>query len=451
MITQTRSGKVEGYEEDGVAVFKGIPYAAPPIGARRWMAPEREDAWDDVRDATAFSPQSAQGAFAMNAMLGGPEPVVSEDSLYLNVWTPACDDAKRPVMVWIHGGAFVFGSGDTPWYDGTAFAKQGDVVVVTLNYRLGAFGFLHLADLFGAEFEGSGNAGILDQAAALEWVRDSIAAFGGDPENVTVFGESAGGGSVGTLLGMPAARGLFNKAIPQSGASSWWATRERATAIAQEFIDKLGVKAGDTDTLRALSTDALIAGATGLGSLSAGAHALAFQPVVDGTSLPQPPLDTIEAGNAEGVHLLVGTNRHEATLFNFMDADLQNIDDAGIATRVASVVRRRREFPRRDLPEPARRRDEPRAVDRHRQRRGVPHPGDQARGDATRARTRVDVPVHVGDTGVRWHPQGVPCARDPVRVRHARRTAPMFTGDAPERQAIADAMHAAWIAFARHR
>ena len=123
-----------------------------------------------------------------------------------------------PVMVWIHGGAFVFGSGDTPWYDGTAFAKQGDVVVVTINYRLGAFGFLHLADLFGAEFEGSGNVGILDQVAALEWVRDSIAAFGGDPDNVTVFGESAGGGSVGTLLGMPAATGLFHKAIPQSGA-----------------------------------------------------------------------------------------------------------------------------------------------------------------------------------------------------------------------------------------
>ncbi|MGH8979270.1 MAG: carboxylesterase/lipase family protein, partial [Acidimicrobiia bacterium] len=247
-IAATRSGKVEGGEHDGILVFKGIPYATPPVGARRWLAPEREEPWDGVRDATQFSAQSAQGAFAMNAMFGGPEPVTSEDSLYLNVWTPACDDAQRPVMVWIHGGAFVFGSGDTPWYHGTAFAKHGDVVVVTINYRLGAFGFLHLADLFGDAFAGSGNAGILDPVAALEWVRDSIAAFGGDPENVTVFGESAGGGSVGTLLGLPAARGLFTKAIPQSGASSWYATREPATSIAQGFLANLGVKPGDTET-----------------------------------------------------------------------------------------------------------------------------------------------------------------------------------------------------------
>ncbi len=138
--------------------------------------------------------------------MGDKQAAFSEDSLYLNVWTPACDDGRRPVMVWIHGGAFMWGAGDTPWYDGTKFALQGDVVVVTINYRLGPFGFLHLADLFGDDFAGSGNAGILDQIAALEWVRDCIGAFGGDPDRVTVFGESAGGASVGTLLGTPRAR-----------------------------------------------------------------------------------------------------------------------------------------------------------------------------------------------------------------------------------------------------
>src|SRR5438045_2832196 len=209
-IVDTRSGKVEGIERGGVNVFLGIPYAAPPVGKLRWQLPQPEQSWDGVRDATAFSAQSAQSPFPMAAMFGEPQAPCSEDSLYLNVWTPACDDARRPVLVWIHGGAFLYGTGATPWYDGRSFARD-DVVLVTINYRLGAFGFLHV--------DGQGNNGILDQVAALEWVRDTIAAFGGDPGNVTAFGESAGAMSVGTLLGLPAAKGLFVKAIPESGAA----------------------------------------------------------------------------------------------------------------------------------------------------------------------------------------------------------------------------------------
>ena len=151
-------------------------------------------------------------------------------------------------MVWIHGGAFIWGAGDTPWYDGTQFAKNGDVVVVTINYRLGPFGFLHLGDAF-PELAGSGNLGILDQVAALEWVRDSISAFGGDPDRVTIFGESAGGASVGTLLGTPAARGLFHGAIAQSGAASWYATPEAANALTTQLLERAGVRAGDLDAL----------------------------------------------------------------------------------------------------------------------------------------------------------------------------------------------------------
>src|SRR6185295_3259740 len=171
-------------------------------------------------------------------------------SLYLNVWTRACDDAARPVMVWIHGGAYVFGSGAVSWYDGTRFVQHGDVVVVTINYRLGPFGFLHLTDEFGDELSGSGNAGILDQIAALEWVRDCIAAFGGNPDDVTVFGESAGANSVATMLAMPAARGLFRKAVAQSAAGAWVSTRERAAKVARRTIEKLGVRADDLDASR---------------------------------------------------------------------------------------------------------------------------------------------------------------------------------------------------------
>ncbi len=449
-IADTRSGKVEGVEIDGVQVFKGIPYAAPPVGARRWLPPVREDAWDGVRDASQFSAQSAQGAFAMNVMFGAAQPPVSEDSLYLNVWTPACDDAKRPVMVWIHGGAFVFGAGDTPWYDGTRFAQDGDVVVVTINYRLGAFGFLHLADAFGPEFEGSGNAGILDQVAALAWVRDSITAFGGDPGNVTVFGESAGGGSVGTLLGMPAARGLFQKAIAESGASSWWATREGAAGIAARLAAHLGVTPGDVDALRALPMEQIIEAGASLGTASPSSGGLSFQPVVDGTSLPQPPLDAIDGGSADGVRVLVGTNLHEVTLFNVLDPQLGGITVDGVAP----------------LLEPWYGGESPEIVADYASRRpGVS--GSELWTDvgtdavfripairlAEAQRTHAPVWMYL----FAWE---TPVFGGALRCTHALeipfvfdnldRGAEMFTGTGPERQSLADAMHGAWVAFAHH-
>ena len=333
-IVDTRSGKVEGLERNGIHVFRGLPYAAPPIGKRRWKAPEREPAWDSVRGATEFSAMSAQGEFMLEQLLGGDNPrTKSEDSLYLNVFTPGLDDKRRPVMVWIHGGAFMMGEGATPWYDGTKFATRGDVVVVTINYRLGSFGFLHLSDLFGDELAGSGNLGLLDQVAALEWVRDCIEAFGGDPNHVTIFGESAGAGSVATLLGLPAAAGLFHAAIPQSGAASWFATPERATDIAKVIIDALGVKPGDIDALYAKTTEEIIAAQAAVGLETDGAG-LPFQPVVDGTVLPRPALDAIAAGSAAGVRLLVGTNNDEMTLFGLMDPTLNALDEAGIRARI---------------------------------------------------------------------------------------------------------------------
>jgi para-nitrobenzyl esterase len=450
-IVETRSGKVQGVEEHGVHIFRGIPFAKPPVGDLRWLPPQREEPWHDVRDATQFSDESAQPPFPMAQLFGGPQPQNSEDSLYLNVWTPGADDGRRPVMVWVHGGAFVNGSGTTPWYDGTRFADHGDVVIVTINYRLGAFGFLHLADLFGDEFAGSGNVGILDQVAALEWVRDNIEAFGGDAANVTVFGESAGGGSVGTLLGTPAARGLFAGAIPQSGASSWWSTRERATDVARRLVDTLQVAPGDTQALRSKTTDEILA-AQAVAGLALGSMTdtqLPFQPVVDGTVLPQSPLDAVASGNAQGVRVLVGTNRHEMTLFHLMDQSLAQIDEAGLVRRSrvwvgdgaeTIVAGYRANRPDASLIEvwtdlstdavfriPAIQLAEAQA----------------AHGAVWMYLFTWETPVFGGLRST--HALEIPFVWDTLDAPGIT----MFTGEAGDRQQVANAMHPAWTAFAR--
>jgi para-nitrobenzyl esterase len=330
-IVETTTGSVQGRVKDGMSDFRGIPYAAPPVGGLRFRPPQPAEPWTDVRDATRFGPMAPQNQGTMERMFGAPPQAVDEDCLTLNIWTPACDDAKRPVMVWIHGGAFLYGTGATPWYDGRTFARS-DVVLVTINYRLGAFGFLHV--------DGQGNNGILDQVAALEWVRDNIAAFGGDPGNVTVFGESAGAMSVGALLGLPAAKGLFVKAIPESGAAHGVRTPEQAGRIVDELLDELGVESGPSaaDRLRELPMQALLDAQSKVveHELSGG---LAFTPVVDGVVLPEPPIDAIGKGQAAGVRVLVGTTRDEWRLFTMLDPGIAMLDDAGAAGRIAGMVR----------------------------------------------------------------------------------------------------------------
>src|SRR5437588_7847141 len=250
-IVETTTGAVEGRLKDGIFDFRGIPYAAPPVGGLPSRPPQPAEPWTGVRDATRFGPTAPQNIGAMERMFGAPPQPMDEDCLTLNVWTPACDDGKRPVMVWIHGGAFLYGTGATPWYDGRSFARD-DVVLVTIYYRLGAFGFLQV--------DGQGNNGILDQVAALEWVRDNIAGFGGDPGNVTAFGESAGAMSVGTLLGLPAAKGLFVKAIPESGAAHAPRTAEEAEQLLGEFLVELGIddEPDAVDRLRGLPAAAVL-------------------------------------------------------------------------------------------------------------------------------------------------------------------------------------------------
>ncbi|HZQ84314.1 MAG TPA: carboxylesterase/lipase family protein, partial [Acidimicrobiales bacterium] len=313
--------------------------AAPPVGDLRFRPPQPAAPWPGTLDATAFGPASLQNASPLEQMLGAAQLETSEDCLTLNIWTPAADGAQRPVMVWIHGGAFVTGTGATPWYDGTSFARTHDVVLVTINYRLGALGFLHLDDIGGESFGGSGNLGILDQVAALEWVRDNIAAFGGDAGNVTAFGESAGAMSVGTLLGLPAAKGLFVKAIPQSGAAHSGRTPEVANRITAAMFDELGLPQtpAGAEQLRSVDTDKLLAAQAAV-SLRFASAGLGFTPVVDGVVLPERPIDAIGGGNAQGVSVLIGSNKDEWRLFTMMDPTLAQLDEAKLRHRVAAVV-----------------------------------------------------------------------------------------------------------------
>src|SRR6516225_9495963 len=259
-LVTTTYGKLEGLEQDELAVFKGIPFATPPVGSRRWLPPLKPSAWNGIRDARNFGAACPQLSLSP-VVLGGMqiEEPQSEDCLYLNIWTPKADNKQRPVMVWIHGGAFRIGSGAQIIYDGSSLARRGDVVVVTINYRLGPFGFLRLADLTDGKIPSTGNEGLLDQIAALEWVRDNIAQFGGDPANVTIFGESAGGGKVCTLLAMPAARGLFHRAIVQSGAAIRLRERDRAHALTDAVLRVLGVAGDDVRRLQALPMAQLLA------------------------------------------------------------------------------------------------------------------------------------------------------------------------------------------------
>src|SRR6204780_198701 len=317
-------GKLEGNDQGGLIVFKGIPFAAPPVGSLRWRAPEKPAWWTGVRNALHFGAVAHQNRVqlsALSAMVIDGEQ--SEDCLSLNVWTPALDGKRRPVMVWIHGGGFTIGSSSQALYDGSVLARRGDVVLVTVNYRLGPLGFIRLADVTNGKIPASGSEGMLDQVAALEWVRDNIAEFGGDPGNVTIFGESAGGMSVGTLLAMPAARGLFHKAIPQSGASHTGSPVARANRTAERILSRLRVNPGDAAAVRALSPAQLLTGTMLDDGVTPDPELpMPYQPVIDGTPVPRSAIEMVADGNAAGVAVMVGSTLEEWKLFSLMDPSL---------------------------------------------------------------------------------------------------------------------------------
>lgn len=339
LIVETENGRLEGAFQRGAYRFKGIPYAAPPIAERRFAPPAPPTGWSGLRSATGDFPVAPQPPDMTSQLVGaGGGPAASEaECLTLNVWTPAPDDRRRPVMVWIHGGAFVNGAGSIPWYDGANLTHR-DVVVVTVNYRLGVLGFSHLSDLAGPTFARSSNVGLLDQAAALSWVHENIAAFGGDPGNLTIFGESAGGMSVGSHLALTASQGLFHHAIAQSGAIDNVSTPDRATGIAMRVLTELGLEHNEADRLRSIPVAALLAAQEKVSAASGIAGGLPFQPVADGVDMPEDPVGAVRDGSATGIDLLIGSNRDEMRLFLMMAPALEPADDAVTMRRLEPLA-----------------------------------------------------------------------------------------------------------------
>jgi para-nitrobenzyl esterase len=327
-VAETPSGKIRGRWLNGVNAFQGVPYGAPTGGRNRFMPPRKPAPWAGVRDALDWAGHAPQSPSSLKQRpelsgLPGPRDTVpeSEDCLTLNLWTRGLNDgAKRPVMVWYHGGAFAFGSANMPRLDGTRLAAHHDVVVVTVNQRLNILGHLHLADLDGERFASSGNAGTLDMVAALQWVRENIERFGGDAGNVTIFGQSGGGGKVSTLLAMPAARGLFHRAIVMSGAAIRLTERERAGKLAEAVLKQLGLTRLQLDELQTLPFERLIA-AIGPAKDMVGPPAAPkfdrydFGPVVDGTVLPGHPFDPVAPDISADIPVLVGGVKDEMAIY----------------------------------------------------------------------------------------------------------------------------------------
>lgn len=324
---ETAYGRVAGVNANGVIAFRNIPYAAAPTGEDRWSAPKPPQTWTGVRESDEFGPISWQIVPAEQGALSFAEdatpPVLDEDCLSLNVWTPKADNEARPVMVWIHGGAFVTGSGSSPIYDGSILSRRGDVVVVTINYRLGVLGFLNLNEVTGGRIASTGNEGLLDQAFALAWVRDNISQFGGDPNNVTIFGESAGGMSVGALLALGEAKGLFHKAIPQSGAAHTANTLAQSTDVASQLLSALEISPNSNlNRLFQLPAEEL----TRVGAeVSAKLPWMCYEPCIDGKQLPARPIECVSNGSADHVSVLVGCTRDEWLLFSVMDPAIKSM------------------------------------------------------------------------------------------------------------------------------
>jgi para-nitrobenzyl esterase len=335
-------GQLRGSHREGVFTFKGVPFAAPPVGERRWLPPQPVEPWSGVLQADQFGTVAPQ-----NPMLGGPElegepEPQSEDCLYLNIWSPGLDDKRRPVMVWIHGGAFSLGSGSSPMYEGSVLARRNDVVVVTVNYRLNLLGFLNLKEATGGKIPATGNEGLLDQVAALKWVQEHIAAFGGDPDNVTIMGESAGSMSIACLLTMPAARGLYHKAILESGVGSTTVPLEKAAEVGRLFLEVTGISSDDVVALRALTVEQLLAAEIDLRKRMANPwepmRITVTGPVMDGEVMAQMPTRAIAGGAAKDIPMIIGTNLEEWKLFLMGEPHKEKIDRAQIVARLGHVI-----------------------------------------------------------------------------------------------------------------
>jgi para-nitrobenzyl esterase len=321
-----------------VKVWKGVRYAAPPVGDLRWRAPQSPQPWTSIADASRFGPVCPQPTLPVVPLdLGAP---VGEDCLSLNIWSSTAPGDKKPVMVWVHGGAYVLGSAGQPLYDGTVLASSGDVVIVTINYRLGAFGFLDPSTYRAGRRPYDTNVGLRDVIFALQWVRDNIARFGGDPNRVTLFGESAGAGVVTTLLTSPAAEGLFAAAIAQSSPATSVYDVDRAGRIAAQLLDELGMDHSDVDRMPDVPASALVAASQRLFDQVPVQNpgTLPFVPIVDGDVVPDYPVTLAREGRSHAVPLIIGTNKHEAALFRWMRSPVMPITPPAIKAMFAAIA-----------------------------------------------------------------------------------------------------------------
>lgn len=333
-MASTKAGRIRGAERDGIKIFLGVPYGADTGGANRWLPPKPVAPWTGVRDATAYGPAPPQTNPMVTPMQEETEMLqkgpFGEDCLTLNVYTPAVgrNSGKRAVMVWFHGGGFSAGSGNATSYDGVNLARKQDVVLVSVTHRLNHFGFLYLGDLYGEAYADSGNAGMLDCVAALKWVRDNIAGFGGDPARVMIFGQSGGGGKVSTLMGMPAAKGLFHCASAQSGAAVRSGVKAQAAANAKRLVDALGVKS--LAELQATPWRTIIDVAqANRGAGGAG-------PIVDGRNLPANVFDPVASPLSKDIPLISSTVETESASWG---APIEPVDEAGLLAAVKQSTR----------------------------------------------------------------------------------------------------------------
>jgi para-nitrobenzyl esterase len=440
LIAVTTTGKIRGYKDSGIISFKNIPYG-DNTAKRRFMAPVPPQPWEGVRDAFKFGPIAPQQRPTNSAMN------ISEDCLNLNAWTPELHDGRnRPVMVWFHGGAYSNGTSNMDINDGVRLCKRGDVVVVTVNHRLNLFGYLYLAELGGQEFAESGNVGMLDLVLALQWVRDNISEFGGNPQNVTIFGQSGGGAKCATLMAMPAARGLFHKVITQSGQQLTGRRRENATETAKAVLKALELSLDSINAIKTMPVERLIAAMQNF----------YYGPVTDGTILPRDPFDPDASPLSSDIPMMMGNNHDETrSLIGGGDSTLFLLTWEELPARILKHVK---QFIGNLDPNEI--------IAKYRQWYPQYSPSDVFFSATTAARSWKGFVIeserraqqHGAPTYVYQFDWSSPIEGGKWKAAHAIEIAFVFdniaygasqVGTGPDQQAMADMMSDAWIAFAR--